>query len=213
MEDWSDVKYKELNRKQLQLLCSEYPYKSDNQLFDSTLGGSFESKKFFDSRKQLMEFKEEAAQNDIALQKRRDFVVGTETTANSQTISIINTIIGDGGEDEYRSAIELASFEADPLAMVTAYVAIQNIRLRRAIEYEKEVGMGSSQETEATMSNAINLTRLMNEIQNGKKLDVQLEGSLSSMIMGMDLDEAILDDDEDYIDIEGGVKDGESNRE
>ena len=45
----------------------------------------------------------------------------------------------------------------------------------------------------------INLIRLDNDIKNGQKLDVQLDGSLSSMIMGMNLDDE-LDDDEDYID-------------
>ena len=203
MNDWSQKKYQQLDRKQLQLFCSEFPYKSDNQLFDSTLGNSFESKKFFDSREQIMEFKEEAAQNDVALQKKRDFVTGSKTTTNSQTISIIDSIIGEGGEDEYRSAIQLADFEPDPLNMTKALFAIQAGRLRRGIEYEKDVGMGLSQETEAAMSNAITLTKLTNEIINGKKLDVQLEGSLSSMIMGMDLGEDFsFDDEEEYIDIE-----------
>jgi len=201
MTDWEQKKYQQLNRKQLQLFCSEFPYKSDTQLFDSTLGNGFESKKFFETRDQIMDFKEEAAQNDVALQKKRDYTTGSKTTKNSQTISIIDSIIGVGGEDEYRSAIELAEFEPDPLSMVKGLFVIQAGRLRRGIEYEKDVGMGLSQETEAAMSNAISLTKLTNEIINGKKLDVQLEGSLSSMIMGMDLgDESLID--EDYIDID-----------
>lgn len=208
MTDWEQKKYQQLNRKQLQLFCSEFPYKSDAQLFDSTLGNGFESKKFFATRDQIMDFKEEAAQNDVALQKKRDYTTGSKTTKNSQTISIIDAIIGAGGEDEYRSAIELADFEPDPLSMVKGLFVIQAGRLRRGIEYEKDVGMGLSQETEAAMSNAISLTKLTNEIINGKKLDVQLEGSLSSMIMGMDLgDESLID--EDYIDID--IKEEEKN--
>lgn len=202
-EEWSIKKYKDLNRKQLQLLCSEYPYKSDNQLFDSTLGNSFKSKKAFHSRQELMDFKEEAAQNDVSLQKRRDFVVGSERTSNSQTVSIIDSIIGEGGEDEYRSAIELASYEQDPLSMATALFAVSTGILRDGIKYDKEVGMGVSQETLAAMSNSTALVKLINEIQNGNRLDVQFKGSLSSMIMDIDLD----DIDDEYIDIDGEVDD------
>lgn len=201
-EEWGLKKYKELNRKQLQLLCSEYPYKSDNQLFDSTLGNSFESRKPFSSRQELMDFKEEAAQNDVSLQKRRDFVVGSETTKNSQTISIIDAVLGDKGEDEYRAAIELANYKQDPLDMATGLFAISTMMLRDGIQYDKEVGMGISQETLAAMSNSTTLVKLINEIQNGKKLDVQIGGSLSSMIMDIDLDDI---KDDDVIDIDGEV--------
>lgn len=204
-EEWGLKKYKELNRKQLQLLCSEYPYKSDNQLFDSTLGNSFESRKPFSSRQELMDFKEEAAQNDVSLQKRRDFVVGSETTKNSQTISIIDAVLGDKGEDEYRAAIELANYKQDPLDMATGLFAISTMMLRDGIQYDKEVGMGISQETLAAMSNSTSLVKLINEIQNGKKLDVQIGGSLSSMIMDIDLDDI---KDDDFIDIDGEVNNG-----
>ena len=209
MTDWSLKQYKDLNRKQLQLLCSEYPYKSDNQLFDSTLGNSFDSRKPFSSRQELMDFKEEAAQNDVALQKRRDFVVGSETTKNSQTISIIDAVLGDKGEDEYRAAVELASYEQDPLSMATGLSAIAIMMLRDGIQYDKEVGMGVSQETLAAMSNSITLTKLINEIQNGKHVDVTLGGSLSSMIMDIDLDDLQDEDleDDNYIDVEGEVND------
>ena len=55
------------------------------------------------------------------------------------------------------------------------------------------------------MSNAISLNKLINEIINGKKLDVQVEGSLSSMIMNMELDDQDYEED-DYIDISGDVE-------
>lgn len=203
-KEWELKKYRDLNRKQLQLLCSEYPYKSDNQLFDSTLGNSFESRKPFSSRQELMDFKEEAAQNDVALQKRRDFVVGSETTKNSQTISIIDTVLGEKGEDEYRSAIEIASYKQNPLDIATGLLAISITMLRDGVQYDKEVGMGVSQETLAAMSNSTSLVKLMNEIQNGKKLDVQMSGSLSSMIMDIDLDDI---PEEELIDIDGEIKD------
>ena len=203
-DEWALKQYKDLNRKQLQLLCSEYPYKSDNQLFDSTLGNSFESKKPFSSRQELMDFKEEAAQNDVALQKRRDFVVGSETTKNSQTISIIDAVLGDRGEDEYRSAIEIASYKQNPLDIATGLLAISITMLRDGVQYDKEVGMGVSQETLAAMSNSTSLVKLMNDIQNGKKIDVQMSGSLSSMIMDIDLDDI---SEEDLIDIDGEIRD------
>lgn len=213
MTDWENKKYKQLDRKQLQLFCSEFPYKSDNQLFDSTLGNSFQSKKFFDTKEDILEFKEEAAKNDVALQKRRDFVTGSKTTHNSQTISIIDAVIGPGGEDEYRTAIELASMDYDPLNMVKGLFAIQLGRIREGREYEKDVGMGPSQETEAAMSNAIALTKLTNEIINGKQVNVGLKDSLSSMIMGLDISDEDLAEEEEYIDVdlkEGDDESGES---
>lgn len=197
-------KYNELSRKKKQLIASEYPYKPDNQIFDSTHGGSFESKKFFANKQELMDFKEEAAEHDVSLQKRRDFVVGTKRTANSSTISIIDTVLGDMGEDSYRAALEIANHELDPADIVKDLIGIQATRLRKGIQYEDDAELGLNQETEAAMSNMINLAKLNNEIVNGKKMDVQIEGSLSSMIMGMDID-----DEDEYIDI--SIEDDDEN--
>ena len=197
-------KYNKLPRKRKQLIASEYPYKSDLQLFDSTLGNSFESKKAFHTRQEIMDFKEEAAKEDVSLQKRRDFTTGSITTKNSDTISIIDMVIGDFGEDTYRNAIEVAQHDLDPLDISKSLLGIQLTRLKQGISYEREANLGLSQEVEGAMSNAINLTKLINDIVNGKKLDVQVEGSLSSMIMNMELDDQQI---EDYIDIDGDVRD------
>lgn len=194
------MKYSELSRKRKQLIASEYPYKSDSQLFDSTLGlTDFESKKPFASRKEIFDFKEEAAQDDVALQKKRDFVVGESSTANSQTISILDTVCSPMGEEMYRDALEMAQHELDPSTAVKEMYILQAQRLAQGRKYEQDADLGLSQETEAAVSNMINLIKLDHEIKNGKKLDVQLEGSLSSMIMGIDLDD--VNDEEEYIDI------------
>lgn len=200
-------KYNQLPRKAKQLIASEYPYKSDIQLFDSTLGGSsYKSNKFFDNRKQLMDFKEEAANEDVSLQKRRDFVTGSVTTSNSDTISIIDMVLKNSGEDAYRDAIELAQHDLDPLDISKGLLGIQLARLKQGVAYEREANLGLSQEVEGAMSNAISLNKLINDIINGKKLDVQVEGSLSSMIMNMELDDQDFEEEE-YIDIDGDVKD------
>jgi hypothetical protein len=201
------VKYDELSRKKKQLIASEYPYKSDNQLFDTTLGNSFESRKSFASRQEIIDFKEEAAKEDVSLQKRRDFVTGSMRPVNSETISIIDAVLGPMGEDSYRAALEIASHELDPLTIVQDLIGIQTIRLRKGMEYEDDAELGLNQETEAAMSNMINLAKLNNEIINGKKMDVQIEGSLSSMILGMDIE----DDDEQYIDID--IRDDENEKQ
>lgn len=200
--------YKKMSRKQKQLIASEYPYKSDLQLFDSTLGQSkYQSKKFFDTKKDILDFKEEAAQEDVSLQKRRDFVTGSVTTTHSQTISIIDMVLKNSGEEAYRQAIELASHDLDPLDISKGLLGIQLARLQQGYAYEKEANLGLSQEVEGAMSNAISLNKLINDIINGKKLDVQVEGSLSSMIMNMEIDDQ--DFEENYIDINGGIKDDE----
>lgn len=202
------MKYQELSRKRKQLIASEYPFKSDAQLFDSTLGlNDFETRKPFTSRQELLDFKEEAAREDVALQKRRDFVVGEQTTSNSQTISILDTICSPLGEEMYRDALEMAQFELDPTTAVKEIYILQAQRLAQGRKYEQDADLGLSQETEAAMSNMINIIKLDNEIKNGKKLDVQLEGSLSSMIMGMDLNDTDIEDE--YIDID--IKEDDEN--
>lgn len=193
--------YKQLSRKAKQLIASEYPYKSDIQLFDSSLGGSFESKKFFGKKQEIIDFKEEAAKEDVSLQKKRDFVTGSVTTSNSDTISIIDMVLKNSGEDAYRDAIELAQHDLDPLDISKGLLGIQLARLKQGVAYEREANLGLSQEVEGAMSNAISLNKLINDIINGKKLDVQVEGSLSSMIMNMELDDQDFEEDE-YIDIE-----------
>lgn len=188
--------YIKLSRKQKQLIASEYPYKSDLQLFDGT-GGAYQTRKHFADKKSLMDFKEEAAKEDVSLQKRRDFTTGSVTTANSDTISIIDMVLKNSGEDAYRDAIELAQHDLDPLDISKGLLSIQLARLQQGYAYEKAANLGLSQEVEGAMSNAISLNKLINEIVNGKKVDVQVEGSLSSMIMNME-DDAEYEEDTEY---------------
>lgn len=199
------MKYDELDRKAKQLIALEYPYKTERQLWDVTMNNQFESRKFFDNPQQIQDFKEQAAQDDVNLIKRRDFVVGQEEN-RAQTVSLIDVILGDKGEEPYRAALEIAKNEFDPMFVVKDLYAIQATRLRNGMQYEQEVGLGNNPETEACMSNLINIVRLGNDIVNGKKLDVKLEGSLSSMIMDMGIDGDLTDDElleEDIIEING----------
>lgn len=203
-------KYAKLSRKQKQLIASEYPYKSDLQLFDGA-GGVHQTRKHFADKRELLDFKKEAAEEDVSLQKRRDFTTGSITTSNSDTISIIDMVLKNSGEDVYRDAIELAQHDLDPLDISKGLFAIQLARLQQGYAYEKEANMGVSQEVEGAMSNAISLNKLINDIVNGKKLDVQVEGSLSSMIMNMEIDD-IEYEEENYIDIESITnEEGEKN--
>lgn len=197
------MKYDELSRKQKQLLASQYPYRSDSQLFSR----SESTRKFFSKKQELMEFKEQAAEQDVSLQKRRDFVTGSLTDPNEkETISLIDTILGDFGEDAYRAALEIASHEVDPLSIVKDLMGVQAVRLRRGMQYELDADLGLNQDTEAAMSNFINLVRLNNDIVNGQKLDVQVDGSLSSLIMGMALDD-------DTIEVDAEIKDSDKDDE
>ncbi len=192
------MRYDDLTRKQKQLIASEYPYKSDTQLWNTSKNG----KKFFTSRDEILDFKEQAAQDDVSLTNRRDFVTGKEQEKQrAPTISIVDTILGDMGEEPYRAALELAKNEFDPLFIVKDLFAIQATRLRKGIEYENEVGLGVNAETEACMSNLVNIVKVGNDIVNAKKLDIKVEGSLSNMILDMNLDDINMDDfDDDFID-------------
>lgn len=194
------MKYDELDRKAKQLIALEYPYKKERQLWDVTMGGSYKSSKFFDNPQQIQEFKEEAAKDDITIAKRRDFVVGQEDN-QARSISLIDVVLGDEGEEPYRAALEMAKNEFDPMFVVKDLYAIQASRLRKGMQYEDEVGLGNNPETENCLSNLISIVKLGNEIINGKKINVKAEGSLSSIIMNMDID-AI---DDDFIDIDGEI--------
>lgn len=190
------MRYKDLSRKRKQLIAAEYPYKSDEQLFNSRNANVNSA---FSSRSELMEFKEEAAKDDVALQKRRNFVTSQDEEGNTQNISILDTVCSPMGEEAYRDAVELAQYELDPTTAIKEMYILQAQRVAQGRQYEIDTDLGLSQETEAAIGNMINLIRLDNDIKNGQKLDVQLDGSLSSMIMGMNLDDE-LDDEEDYID-------------
>ena len=86
------MKYDELDRKAKQLIASEYPYKNERQLWDVTMGNTYQSRKFFDNPQQIQDFKEKAAQDDVSLIKRRDFVVGQEEN-KAQTVSLLTSHI------------------------------------------------------------------------------------------------------------------------
>ena len=99
--------------------------------------------------------------------------------------------------------------KGDKIAIVSlskGLLGIQLARLKQGVAYEREANIGLSQEVEGAMSNAISLNKLINEIINGKKLDVQVEGSLSSMIMNMELDDQDFEDEDEYIEVNGDIK-------
>ena len=76
-------KYDQLTRKEKQLIALEYPYKADNQLWDTTLGKSdYDTSKFFSSPEEILEIKEEMAKEDVSLVNQRNFVTGEKTTAH-----------------------------------------------------------------------------------------------------------------------------------
>lgn len=191
------MRYHELSRKEKQLIASEYPYKADIHLWDVTGSNKHQTKKFFNTKEELMDFKEKAAEDGVSLTKRRDFVTGSTRTPNSPTISIIDTILSPMGEEAYRIGLELAEQEFNPLPTAQSLFAIQLARLQKGMQYEDDVDLGLSPETEACMSNLINILKVTNDIVNGQKVDVNLSGSLSSLIMDMDIDDLT----DDIIDI------------
>ena len=57
------MKYDELNRKQKQLIASEYPYKANHQLWENDKA----SKRFLKTLGEVRDFKERAAQDDVCM--------------------------------------------------------------------------------------------------------------------------------------------------
>ena len=177
------MKYEELTRKEKQLLALEYPYKSDRQLWDTTLGKSqYDSSKFFNSPEQIEELKEQMAQEDVSLTNRSDFVTGEPTTAHSDTISILDKAVGPFGEDVYRNMLEMSQKEM-------------------GMQYEVDVGMGNNPETEACARGFESMLKTLNDMINGERHNVTVNHSVSSMISEMNLKE------EDFIDLEEDMYD------
>ncbi len=194
--------YETMDRKRKQLMLLEYPYKSDRQLWDSTMNaGGIDSNKVFNSLQDIEEFKEQAAQDDISLTKRRDFVVGEERTANSQTISILDSTMAAFGDEAYRNAMEMSEKEFSPERAIKELYIIQAQRLLMGVQYEQDVGLGNNPETEACRQGLESIIKTANDIINGKKIDIHAEHyhSLANAIMDMEIE------DDDLIDVEGGI--------
>lgn len=198
----SDImKYEDLTRKEKQLIASEYPYVSDDHLWDTTLGGSqYSTSKFFNSPEEILQLKEEMAKEDVSLINRSDFVTGGEKTARSDTISILDRAIGPFGEEEYRNMLEMSSKEMNPVALLKDLILLQARRLEMGMQYEVDVGMGNNPETEACARGFESMLKNLNDMINGQKYDVNIN-SVSSMISDMDLKE------EDFIDLEDEMYD------
>ena len=194
--------YETMDRKRKQLMLLEYPYKSDRQLWDSTMNaGGIDSNKVFNSLQDIEEFKEQAAQDDISLTKRRDFVVGDKRTANSQTISSLDSTMSAFGDEAYRNAMEMSKKEFSPEQAIKELYIIQAQRLLLGVQYEQDVGLGNNPETEACRQGLESIIKTANDIINGKKIDIHAEyhHSLTDAIMDMEID------DDDLIDVEGGI--------
>ena len=200
-------KYDQLTRKEKQLIALEYGYKADYQLWDTTLGkGKYDSSKFFSSPEEITEVKEEMAKEDVSLINRRNFVTGEKRTKNSETISILDSVLSSFGEETYRNALELSERELDPATAIKELYIVQAQRLAMGIEYELEVGLGNNPETEACARGLESIAKTYNDIVNGQKHEVNIN-SVSSMISDMEFDE------KDFIDLEEDMYDYRENNE
>lgn len=200
-------RYAEMDRKQKQLLTLLYPYIPDIQLWDSTYGGGYESRKFFNSPAEIEEFKELAAQEDVSLTKRQAFVVGAERTKNSPTIGLLDRCLKVFGDEFYRNALEKSATEFDPIREMRMLAVAQAARLEEGMKYEREVGLGNNAETEQCRAGYQSILKDLFEMEHGRKYDIHTQHSLSlsDEFMNMDFSE----EDEYYdVDIIGDV-DGE----
>ena len=115
-------------------------------------------------------------------------------------VSLIDIALGELSEDSYRAALELAKVTFDPVRVLRDLAAIEATRLREGIAYEKELGLGLNQDTQASMNSLVSITKLINNIEEGQKYQIEFSNNLAGMISGMDLDDD-LEDDDNIIDI------------
>ena len=130
--------------------------------------------------------------------KKKNFVA----TDNGVT-SLIDMVLGDMGEDAYRSALELAKVDLNPIDTVKQLFTIETTRLRKGIEYENELGLGLNQDTQAAMNSLTNMAKVIQEMEEGQKYSLEFKDSLSGMIADMDFEEEDVNNDViDVIDVE-----------
>lgn len=188
--------YNDLSRKEKQLLASQYPYKSDGDLFNKNdkniISGMY-------TKKDLEDFKREAEKEGVSLTKKTNFI-----KKNNRDFSIIDSVLAPMGEDQYRAALELAKINFEPSRVLKDLFAIESTRLRRGIEYEQAMDLGLSQETQQAMNSLVNITKTINDIENGQQVDVRFSNNLAGLISDIDFDDIGDDyeDDDNYIDVD-----------
>ena len=186
------MNYNELSRKEKQLLTAQYPYKKDKDIFRNSAAP------IVTNSSELNEFKENAEKEGVTLMKKKNFVA----TDNGVT-SLIDMVLGDMGEDAYRSALELAKVDLNPIDTVKQLFTIETTRLRKGIEYENELGLGLNQDTQAAMNSLTNMAKVIQEMEEGQKYSLEFKDSLSGMIADMDFEEEDVNNDViDVIDVE-----------
>ena len=186
------MRYDELTRHEKQLLSSQYPYKRISELFDRNEKHVIPS---FRVLEDIEDFKEEAEKEGVSLMQNSDFLV-----TKDGPVSLIDIALGELSEDSYRAALELAKVTFDPVRVLRDLAAIEATRLREGIAYEKELGLGLNQDTQASMNSLVSITKLINNIEEGQKYQIEFSNNLAGMISGMDLDDD-LEDDDNIIDI------------
>ena len=186
------MRYDELTRHEKQLLSSQYPYKRISELFDRNEKHVIPS---FRALEDIEDFKEEAEKEGVSLMQNSDFLV-----TKDGPVSLIDIALGELSEDSYRAALELAKVTFDPVRVLRDLAAIEATRLREGIAYEKELGLGLNQDTQASMNSLVSITKLINNIEEGQKYQIEFSNNLAGMISGMDLDDD-LEDDDNIIDI------------
>ena len=187
------MRYDELTRHEKQLLSSQYPYKRISELFDRNEKHVIPS---FRALEDIEDFKEEAEKEGVSLMQNSDFLV-----TKDGPVSLIDVALGELSEDSYRAALELAKVTFDPVRVLRDLAAIEATRLREGIAYEKELGLGLNQDTQASMNSLVSITKLINNIEEGQKYQIEFSNNLAGMISGMDLDDDLEEDDDNIIDI------------
>lgn len=187
------MRYDELTRHEKQLLSSQYPYKRISELFDRNEKHVIPS---FRALEDVEDFKEEAEKEGVSLMQNSDFLV-----TKDGPVSLIDVALGELSEDSYRAALELAKVTFDPVRVLRDLAAIEATRLREGIAYEKELGLGLNQDTQASMNSLVSITKLINNIEEGQKYQIEFSNNLAGMISGMDLDDDLEEDDDNIIDI------------
>lgn len=185
------MRYDDLTRHEKQLLSSQYPYKRLSELFDRKERHVIPS---FRELEDIEDFKEEAEKEGVSLMQNSDFLV-----TKDGPVSLIDVALGELSEDSYRAALELAKVTFDPVQVLRDLAAIEATRLRDGIAYEKELGLGLNQDTQASMNSLVSITKLINNIEEGQKYQIEFSNNLAGMISGMDLEEE--EEDNNIIDV------------
>lgn len=167
--------HEDLTEKEIDLFIANYPYKTANEI-------KYMTQLDYDEIKKLKNKIQE--EKGISLVKNKNYVMEiTNPPAKTQGISLNQSILNHLEEDERREMMEFAQNKPDNAAVLSELVIYLRQRFLMGLTYEiKTREHGLNENTDKAANTLIYGTKSLDEIQNGIKLNQEIEHSIVNVI-------------------------------